>query len=454
MNFIRTESNRIEYKRELADKLERGVVAFLNSSEGGIIYIGIESDLEICGVENADEVQLKIKDRIQNNISPSVMGLFDVSLEEYEGKQIIKITIASGLEKPYFISKIGMTSKGCFFRVGSATEQMPQYMIEKLFNKRVRNTIGNILSPRADLSFEQLKIYYQEKKMALNSSFMKTLELLTPDGKPNYAAYLMSDENGVSIQVAKYADTTRVNLIENIDFGRCSLVKALYSVLDRMKVENTIYTEITYPIRKEQEKIDFVVSREAVVNAIVHNDYSNGASPKFEFFSDRLEITSAGGLPYGFSEEDFYSGFSSPRNKEIMRIFKDLGIVEQLGSGIPRIMEKYDASSFEIMDNFVRVAFKYNQASEQIVEDKVPEKVPEKVLEKVLENEKVLEKVTVNQLAILKSIEQNQRITIPELSAVVKISERKIRENIFKLKAKSLLERIGPDKGGYWNVLK
>jgi len=57
-------------------------------------------------------------------------------------------------------------------------------------------------------------------------------------------------------------------------------------------------------------------------------------------------------------------------------------------------------------------------------------------------------------LAILKSIEQNQRITIPELSAVVKISERKIRENIFKLKAKSLLERIGPDKGGYWNVLK
>jgi len=57
-------------------------------------------------------------------------------------------------------------------------------------------------------------------------------------------------------------------------------------------------------------------------------------------------------------------------------------------------------------------------------------------------------------LAILKSIEQNQRITIPELSAVVKISERKIRENISKLKAKGLLERIGPDKGGYWNVLK
>jgi len=63
--------------------------------------------------------------------------------------------------------------------------------------------------------------------------------------------------------------------------------------------------------------------------------------PKFEFFADRLEITSGGGLPFGFSQEDFFNGFSSPRNKEIMRIFRDLEIVEQLGSGIPRIIEKY-----------------------------------------------------------------------------------------------------------------
>ena len=105
--------------------------------------------------------------------------------------------------------------------------------------------------------------------------------------------------------------------------------------------------------------------REAVINAIVHNDYSNGACPKFEFFSDRLEITSAGGLPYGVTEEDFFNGYSSPRNKEIMRVFRDLEIVEQLGSGVPRILERYERDVFEIRPNFLRVIFRYEHALEK-----------------------------------------------------------------------------------------
>lgn len=62
--------------------------------------------------------------------------------------------------------------------------------------------------------------------------------------------------------------------------------------------------------------------------------------PKFEIFPDRIEITSAGGLPEGLSKEEFFEGFSEPRNKELMRVFKDLGMLEQLGSGVPRIMEE------------------------------------------------------------------------------------------------------------------
>ncbi len=162
--------------------------------------------------------------------------------------------------------------------------------------------------------------------------------------------------------MAKYADSTRVNLIENRDFGRCSLVKALKGVLERMDVENTIYTKIGYPLREEREMIHGRAMREAVINAVVHNDYSNGVSPKFEFFSDRLEITSAGGLPYGVTEEDFFNGYSSPRNKEIMRVFRDLEIVEQLGSGVPRILEKYGRDAFEIRPNFVRVIFNYDKS--------------------------------------------------------------------------------------------
>ncbi len=70
-----SESSRIEYKRELNDKLEREVVAFLNSGDGGVIYIGIDKSGKIFGVNDPDSVQLAIKDRLKNNIRPSNYGL-------------------------------------------------------------------------------------------------------------------------------------------------------------------------------------------------------------------------------------------------------------------------------------------------------------------------------------------------------------------------------------------
>src|SRR5690606_9445697 len=233
------ETNRIEYKREInADvDIEKEVIAFLNSHEGGLIYIGIDKSSKVVGVKDSDGDTLKIKDRIRNNISPSAMGLFDVVVEEREGKEIIKITVASGSEKPYFKKKYGMTEKGCFIRVGTAAEPMPQSMIDRLFSTRTRNSIGKIRSNRQDLTFEQLRIYYDEKRKPLNNQFKKSLELINEEGKLNYSAYLLAYENGVSIKVAKYSGTNRVDLIENNEYGYCSLVKATKSVLYKIELE-------------------------------------------------------------------------------------------------------------------------------------------------------------------------------------------------------------------------
>ena len=130
-------------------------------------------------------------------------------------------------------------------RIGSTVKPMQKDEREALFNKRLRNSIGKIPAPRDGLTFAQLKIYYEEMGLALNEFFMQNLELLTPDGKPNYAAYLLADENGVSLQVAKYGGKDRVNLIENKNYGRCSLVKAAKNILERLNIENTVYTKIT-----------------------------------------------------------------------------------------------------------------------------------------------------------------------------------------------------------------
>ena len=364
--FTKTENIRIELKRELTDNLEKEIVAFLNAREGGSLYIGIDSDGVVWGVEDCDKLQLAIKDRLKNNIQPSIMGLFEILHKTIDGKDIIRIVVAGGLEKPYYLKKYGMTEKGCFLRIGSASEPMPKEMIESLYGRRIRNTIGRMESPRRDLTFEQIKIYYETRGLHLNDTFMKNLELLTPDDRPNYAAYLLADENGSSLQVAKYAGVDRVDLIENRDYGRCSLVKALKAVLDRVSVENTIFTKIGYPLRQEREMINSIAIREAIINAVVHNDYSYGATPKLEFFSNRVEVTSMGGLPYGVTEDDFFSGCSVPRNKEIMRVFRDLEIVEHLGSGVPRILKACGRNAFEIRDSFVRIVFRYAQPISEI----------------------------------------------------------------------------------------
>ena len=140
--IMNSETNRIEYKQQLTDDLEKEAVAFLNYPEGGVIYIGIEKTGKAIGVVDMDNDMLKIKDRLKNNIMPSCMGLFDIATENIDSREVIKITFASGPEKPYYIKKLGMSEKGTFIRVGTATEPMPVKMIESLFAKRTRNSIA------------------------------------------------------------------------------------------------------------------------------------------------------------------------------------------------------------------------------------------------------------------------------------------------------------------------
>ena len=153
------ESSRIEFKIVLNDKLEKEIVAFLNNHEGGILYIGMDDDGHPVETVDMDSMQLKIADRIKNNILPSTLGLFDIVTENIEGMPVTKIIVSSGLEKPYYIKSKGMSPNGCFMRLGTSTQPMSTALIDELYAKRIHTTLRNIQSPRQDLTFAQLKIY-------------------------------------------------------------------------------------------------------------------------------------------------------------------------------------------------------------------------------------------------------------------------------------------------------
>ena len=363
------ETKNIEYKQQVTPELEKEVVAFLNAKEGGVIYIGIDKAGKTIGVLEPDAVQLELKDRFKNSILPSCMGLFDILLEKRDDKNVVKIIVAGGYEKPYYIKKYGLSEKGAFIRIGSASEPMPSRQIEELFTKRTRYSIGKIRSPKKDLRFQQLQIYYQSMGKTLNEQFAKNLELLNEDGDYNYVAYLMNDINNISVRVARYAGTDQVDLVQNEEYGHESLIKATQQVLDKLNLENRTFTKITYKQRIERRLWNPVALREAVINAFVHNDYTYEVAPKFEIFKDRLVITSCGGLPYGISQEEFFSGTSIPRNKELMRIFRDVELVEHLGSGIPRILQSYPKDVFKFMDNTLRVIFPIEEDLQALMEE-------------------------------------------------------------------------------------
>ena len=436
LNII--EDKRNEFKVKLTDDFEKEVIAFLNT-DGGNIFIGVDDKGNIAGnLGNVDLLQRTIKDRIRDNISPSTLGLFDVIVNSLDDKNYIQVIVAKGSEQPYYIKGMGMTPDSCFIRVGSSVQSMTTQNILNLFSRRTRNSLKNIKAPKQDLEFKVLKIYYEEKGFEINNNFLRKLDFYMDDGSFNYIAYLLSDNNNISIQFAKYAGNDVTNLIENEDYGFCSLVKATDNILNKLQLENKTFTKIESTTRQEIKRFNFDAVKELVTNAIIHNDWSNGYSPKFEIFDNKLVISSNGGIQEGVNQEEFLEGFSNPRNPELMRIFRDLKFVEQLGTGIQRVLRVYPKDIFEFFPNHIRVTIYFN--SNRFME--------ENSLKKKIATYDINE----TQKSILNLIVNNPNVTQEELGNLLGVTVKTISRNFKTLIENNYVKRIGTNKNGYWQV--
>ena len=192
---------------------------------------------------------------------------------------------------------------------------------------------------------------------------------------------------------------------------------------------------------------DKLAVREAVINAIVHNDYTTEVPPKFEIFADRLEITSYGTIPMGMSVDEFFSGVSIPRNKELMRVFRDVEMVESLGSGMPIILRKYNRESYEFMTHFIRLTFK-------IIDDNVTKNVHKNVTKNVTKN--VHKNVTKNDAkirrdAIVNLIKVDDKITVSSIAKQLNVTRRTILRELVEMR--HIVQHVGPTRGGHWEFL-
>ncbi len=444
MKYIETE--KVELKERLSDSLCKEIETFLNT-EGGTIYVGVKDDGEVSGVENVDEVLRKISDIISDQIEPSAIDCVSPEVVYDSSKIIIRINIKKGYETLYCIKKYGFSSNGCHLRVGTTCKSMSLEMIKKRIEERALDfdLMVKIPSYFDDLRFSKLRLLLLEQGYHTDdNSYEKNLKLRTFDGKFNYLAELLADTNSIPFIFAKFKGLTKASFSERSDYGNQCIVLAYEKMKERLRLENICKTITNPRPRRDVFLYDMNSVNEALINAIIHNDYRI-TDPQVAFFDDRLEIISHGGLPFGLTKDEFFSGISRPRNEHLMDIFKRLGIVEHTGHGVPTILNVYGKEVFEISETLIRVVIPFNK--EVLENHGAISGAISGVINKI-------EDLNTEEKRIMDAISINPTLSAKVLSEILSIPFRSVQRYLANLREKGYIERIGANKNGYWKVIK
>lgn len=333
------ESNTVEFKREFTPELNKEVVAFANT-DGGKIYIGIEDDGRICGVEDADAVMLACINHIRNTIRPDPIGMVRCTVRSMEGKSVVELEVGKGSASPYYLSGKGIRPEGVYIRIGSASVPATEAAILKMIRDTDGEKYEDIRSLDQNLTFSESEKYFSEKGIEFGEAQKKTLGLINRDGLYTNLALLLSDQCTHTIKVAVFDGIEKETFKDRYEFEG-SLLRQMtecYAFIDRYN-----RTQSTFRGLERIDKRDYPEEalREALMNCIVHREYALSGSTLINIFDDRIEFISLGGLPKGIGYDDIMLGISMPRNKKLANIFYRLRLIEAYGTGISKIMRSY-----------------------------------------------------------------------------------------------------------------
>jgi len=358
MDYI--ESKILELKREIKkpERFLQTIVAFANTS-GGDVLIGIdEKTKNIVTIDNPKLEEERIASLISDSISPLIVP--EIELVKVKNNTLIKVTIYPGPAAPYYLKSQGL-QKGVYVRVGSTNRIAGQEIIADLERKKTRKSFDEIiilnstdelidrLAFKEDLvtaGLSQLKI----NEVLTNFSFIEksgNKKKLTNAGMILYGHKREQFFPEAFIKIAIFADDNKSKMLEMTEFKQYP-VKAIEAALNYLKDRTKIGIKFNDAKRKIEYQYPLEALREGLINAVVHADYSHhDGAIKVSIFKNRLEIENSGLLNWGLTIEDILSGVSKVRNKIIARYFEKLGLIEQWGSGVQRILETCKAHNLK-----------------------------------------------------------------------------------------------------------
>ena len=433
------ETERTELKKILNDTLQKEIVAFLNSFDGAI-YIGVDDDGTVIGVDNIDDTQKRIADIITTQILRNPQAFVELGTKYVDGKNVIELKVSKG-KALYYIKKYGRSAAGCFVRVGTSCRSMTEEQIEERYAETVsipEKSIRDIPVLRDNYTFNKLKQYLVSHGIHINEeSFYKNFGLITTDGKFNILADILADENMNSIKVAVFKGTDKSVFVKRNEYGFTCLIESLEKVINYCDALNETFIDVSVRPRKEQRLFNSEAFKEAWINACVHNKWSEELSPAVYWFDNRLEIVSYGGIPKNLTKEEFLSGKTEPVNKDLMKIFLQCGIVEHSGHGVPIVVREYGEKAYTFSENMITVTIPFNK-----IENTTPKNGAV--------NGAV--KLTTRESVVLEELQKNPSVSKKELVELTAIPKTSLDRVIVSLKKQGIIERIGSDKTGYWKI--
>ena len=364
-----SEGKTLEFKRDLSSPkgLMKTLVAFSNTA-GGRVIVGIDDYKRVVGVERPLDEEERLCSLIADSIKPRLVP--NVELVTVEGKTLLIVEVFLSNSRPHYLAVEG-PDQGVYVRLGSSNRQADRELVGEL--RRSAEGVSYDELPMPELSEDDLDLKAARRlfkgRRALDEQELLALKLMRREqGRlvPTRGGMLLFGRDRVFhypdawVQCGRFIGNDKGDIFDHIELEE-SLPESVESVMLFLKKHAMRGADFSEIQRKDVWSIPIDILREVVINALVHSDYSQrGAPVRVAFFDDRIEVENPGILMPGMTIEDMKSGVSKIRNPVIARVFRELKLIEQWGSGVRNIFSeaaKQNLPMPEIIEIGMRVRF-------------------------------------------------------------------------------------------------
>lgn len=337
MRFRETEI--VELKSIVMDDIKKEIIAFANC-EGGTVYVGVADYGKVLGVENADECALQISNMVRDAVKPDVTMFIHYETLECDGKAVVAVNIQRGTNRPYYLAKKGLRPEGVYVRQGYSSVPATDTAIRQMIKETDGDSFENMRSINQALTFEATKKEFEKRNVVFGQPQMQTLKIVSADGIYTNLGLLLSEQCPHTIKVAVFEGINQNVFKDRREFSG-SLMQQLNEVYDYIDFHNQTHATFRKLLRIDTRDYPEVAVREALLNTLVHRDYSFRASTLISIYDDRIEFVSIGGLLPGLELDDLMMGVSVCRNPHLANVFYRLQLIEAYGTGMKKIMGAY-----------------------------------------------------------------------------------------------------------------